>query len=102
MKFLCKIFSCIAAVIICFSAVVAYSAASVDEAGIFPADDSYVPPYTVEPENSSLSDDSADNYILFYSQTTALALVAGYLILFKAKGIDHTDKMHSRSDKISK
>lgn len=75
------------------SATVTVSASSVDEAVISSQDDKYVPLYTVSPD-SSLKD-----YALFYTQTTFLALIAGYLILFKVKGINHDEKMHSRKNK---
>ena len=52
---------------------------------------------------SSLKDHSnrmsREQGILFYTQTTALALIAGYLILFKVKGIPHGEKMHRRRRK---
>lgn len=85
------------------SATVTVSASSVDEAVISSQDDKYVPLYTVSPDsslkNSNSPDFSSKDYALFYTQTTFLALVAGYLILFKVKGIKHDEKMHSRKNK---
>ena len=39
---------------------------------------------------------SSEDYALFYTQTTFLALLAGYLIIFKAKGTKTKEKMHRR------
>ena len=39
---------------------------------------------------------SSGDYALFYTQTTFLALLAGYLIIFKAKGTKTKEKMHRR------
>ena len=78
------------------------SAASPDEAVIISQQDELTPLYTTAPD-SSLKDNSnrmsRDEGILFYTQTTALALIAGYLILFKVKGIPHGEKMHRRRRK---
>lgn len=76
------------------------SAASPDEAVWISRQDDLTPLYTTAPD-SSLKDHSAnlmsaDEGILFYTQTTALALIAGYLILFKVKGIPPHEKMHRR------
>lgn len=76
------------------------SASSIDEAVISSQDDRYVPLYTVSPD-SSLKDYDSPNFsnkdsALFYTQTTLLALIVGYLILFKLKGISHDEKMHGR------
>lgn len=82
---------------------VTVSASSIDEAVISSQDDKYTPLYTVSPDNSLKDHDSADfsskDYALFYTQTTFLALIAGYLILFKVKGINHDEKMHGRKGK---
>ena len=81
-----------------FSTVTAFSA-SPDEAVMIAQQDDLTPLYTTAPD-SSLRDYAnymtVDRGILFYTQTTALALVAGYLILFKVKGIPHGEKMHRR------
>lgn len=62
-------------------------------------DGDFVPLYTVAPD-SSLKDHSNvmkdEQSILFYTQTTLLALVAGYLIVFKIKCIPKGEKMHRR------
>lgn len=75
-------------------------AASPDEAVLSEANDNYTPLYTTSPHNSdgdlSLLKEEKSNSALFYTQTTFLALMAGYLILFKAKGFDHSQKMHRR------
>lgn len=82
------------------STAVTVSASSIDEAVISSQDDKYVPLYTVSPDSSLKDYDSPDfsskDYALFYTQTTFLALIAGYLILFKVKGIKHDEKMHGR------
>ena len=74
---------------------------SIDEAVISAQDDKYTPLYTKAPDSSlrdySTADEAASrNYQLFYVQTTVLALIAGYLIIFKIKGINHDEKMHRR------
>ncbi|MBQ2428869.1 MAG: hypothetical protein IIV96_01635 [Ruminococcus sp.] len=90
----------IAVSLICFSGSV--SAASPDEAVMISQQDGLTPLYTTAPD-SSLKDHSnrmsREQGILFYTQTTALALIAGYLILFKVKGIPHGEKMHRRRRK---
>ena len=82
------------------STAVTVSASSIDEAVISSQDDKYVPLYTVSPDSSLKDYDSPDfsskDYALFYTQTTFLALIAGYLLLFKVKGIKHDEKMHGR------
>lgn len=82
------------------STAVTVSASSIDEAVISSQDDKYTPLYTVSPDSSLKDYDSPDfsskDYALFYTQTTFLALIAGYLILFKVKGIKHDEKMHGR------
>ncbi len=65
------------------------NASSPDEAVITAQDDKFVPLYTVAPDSTYKGDisdtDSKMNYQLFYTQTTFLALIAGYLIVFKVK-----------------
>ena len=74
-------------------------AATPDEAAIVSRQEDLTPLYTTA-SDSSLRDYShhmsADEGILFHTQTTALALITGYLILFKVKGIPHGEKMHRR------
>lgn len=81
---------------------VTVSASSIDEALISSQDDKYVPLYTISPDTSlkdyNSPDFSSKDYALFYTQTTFLALIAGYLILFKVKGIKHDEKMHGRKN----
>lgn len=100
-KALSVIFICLTFMLSC--AALTVSASSVDEAIISSQDDKYVPLYTVSPDSSLKDYDSPDfsskDYALFYAQTTFLALIAGYLILFKVKGINHDEKMHSRKNK---
>lgn len=100
-KALSVIFICLTFMLSC--AALTVSASSVDEAIISSQDDKYVPLYTVSPDSSLKDYDSPDfsskDYALFYTQTTFLALIAGYLILFKVKGINHDEKMHSRKNK---
>lgn len=81
-----------------FSVANVYAESSPDQSILTAADDKYVPLYTTAPNsdmNSSPGETSKD-YTLFYTQTTFLALLAGYLIIFKVKGIDHSQKMHRR------
>ena len=79
---------------------VTVSASSIDEAVISSQDDKYVPLYTVSPDGSLKDYNSpvfsSKDSALFYTQTTLLALIAGYLIMFKVKGINHDEKMHGR------
>lgn len=100
-KALSVIFICLTFMLSCTA--LTASASSVDEAIISSQDDKYVPLYTVSPDSSLKDYDSPDfsskDYALFYTQTTFLALIAGYLILFKVKGINHDEKMHSRKNK---
>lgn len=92
-------------ILICLTAIfsigaVSANAATGDEAVISAQDDKYVPLYTKSPDSSLKNHESTDfsskDYALFYTQTTFLALIAGYLILFKVKGINHAEKMHRR------
>lgn len=103
-KALSVIFICLT--LLLTSVAVTVSASSIDEALISSQDDKYVPLYTVSPD-SLLKDYNSPNFsskdsALFYTQTSLLALIAGYLILFKAKGINHDEKMHGRSRKNKK
>lgn len=76
------------------------SAATADEAVISNQSDDFVPLYTTASDSSlkdyTQNEHSSEYYRLFYTQTTFLALIAGYLILFKVKGINHDEKMHRR------
>ena len=80
-----------------FSAV---NASTPDEVIISQQDGGFVPLYTESPDSSlkeySSDEYSSKDYRIFYTQTTFLALFAGYLILFKIKGINHDQKMHRR------
>lgn len=97
-----RLFVVILSVVICIFSVSTVCAASSPDQSILTTaeDDKFEPLYTVSPENSALSSGFSDpetfskNYTLFYTQTTFLALLAGYLIIYKIKGIDHSQKMH--------
>ena len=93
-KALSVIFICLT--LLLTSVAVTVSASSIDEAVISSQDDKYAPLYTVSPDSSlkdyNSPDFSSKNSALFYTQTTLLALIAGYLILFKIKGINHDEK----------
>lgn len=84
-----------------FSVFSVCAVSSHDESVLTSQDDRFQP-YTVAPDNGETTDISSEegntskSYELFYTQTTFLALLAGYLILFKVKGIDHSEKMHRR------
>lgn len=61
--------------------------------------ESFVPQETSSPQSTVPVKDEffqldSKGYVLFYTQTTVLALIAGYLILFKVKGIPKHEKMH--------
>ncbi len=76
------------------------SASTIDEAVISSQDDRFVPLYTTAPDSTYKGDlnniDNSMNYQLFYTQTTFLALIAGYLIVFKARCLNKGEKMHRR------
>lgn len=90
----------IAVVCLSSSAFQASAVSTPDEYIISIADDKYTPLYTTSPDATDKSLDnfkaSARDNALTATQTTFLALIAGYLILFKSKGIDHSEKMHRR------
>lgn len=99
-KFIALIMSVI---IICITSMFIVSAASStpDGAIISQSNEEYVPLYTKSPDSSfkdhsELSCFSGRDYQLFYTQTTLLALVAGYLIIFKLKCLKTDEKMHRR------
>ena len=59
----------------------------------------FVPQETVSPHESVPSQNDffqldSKGYALFYTQTTMLALIAGYLVLFKVRGIPKHEKIH--------
>lgn len=103
MKKIVSIFIISVSLMFCITALPVFAATS-DEAIITSQDGEYEPLYTLPSDNAQNSDidteTSRRDYALFYTQTTFLALLAGYLILFKAKGINHSEKMHRR--RISK
>lgn len=82
------------------------SASTSDQAVISNQSEEVVPLYTTAPDSSlkdySHNEHSSKYYRLFYTQTTFLALLAGYLILFKVKGINRDEKMHRRRDSVHK
>ncbi|MEE0875391.1 MAG: hypothetical protein UIH27_18330 [Ruminococcus sp.] len=64
----------------------------------------FVPQFTLSPDSSlkehnQLFSFGSKDYALFYTETTVLALVAGYLILFKVRGIPAHEKMHGKRGK---
>lgn len=92
----------ISALIFTFSVSTVCAASSPDQSVLSAADDKYEPLYTISSDNDDNyanllnAEKKSKNYELFYTQTTFLALIAGYLILLKVKGIDHSQKMHGR------
>ena len=74
--------------IMLISSVAFVHAAAADEAVVIAQQDDLTPLYTTVPD-STLKDHSGDmtleEGVLYYTDMTALALIAGYLILFKAK-----------------
>lgn len=75
------------------------AASSPDEAVISGNYDGIEPIPTEKPEDMPVKHGkgfSSVDYALFYTQTTFLALLAGYLIIFKAKGTKTKEKMHRR------
>lgn len=92
----------ISGIICIFSVADVCAVSSPDQSVLTAAEDKYEPLYTTAPNHNALStefsddDSTSKNYTLFYTQTTFLALLAGYLIIFKVKGIDHSQKMHRR------
>ena len=98
MKFL-KCFTVVFSVLaIClFSSIGASSATSTNDNAIITAErDDLTPLYTKAPDNilntSADFEPSDKSSQLFYTQTTFWALMAGYLILYKVKGVDHSHK----------
>ena len=84
-----------------FSALPVSAATAPADDEIVSRDDGFVPEYTLNPDPSLKEHGgfelSRGDAVLFYTETTALALLAGYLILFKAKGIPKHEKMHRRA-----
>ena len=75
------------------------AASSPDEAVISGNYDGIEPIPTEKPEDKPVMHGkgfSSGDYALFYTQTTFLALLAGYLIIFKVKGTKTKEKMHGR------
>ena len=75
------------------------AASSPDEAVISGNYDGIEPIPTEKPEDKPVKHGkgfSSGDYALFYTQTTFLALLAGYLIIFKVKGTKTKEKMHRR------
>ena len=90
-----------AVILLCSASVVSAETAASD--AVISQDSDFVPLYTTAPD-SSLKDHSGsmstDEGILFYTQTTLLALIAGYLIVFKIRCIPKGEKMHGRRKRI--
>lgn len=96
------IITLLTAVLMSFSSVFCVSvsaASSPDEAVISGNYDSIKPIPTEKPEDKPVKHGkglSSGDYALFYTQTTFLALLAGYLIIFKVKCTKTKEKMHRR------
>lgn len=77
----------------------AVSAETADSDSVIRQDSEYVPLFTTSPD-SSLKDHSntmtSEQSVFFYTQTTLLALIAGYLIVFKVRCIPKGERMHRR------
>lgn len=92
----------ISSIIICITSMFCVTAASStpDDAVISQSNEEYVPLYTKSPDSSLKNhlelNFSDKDYQLFYTQTTLLALIAGYLIIFKIKNLKTDEKMHRR------
>ncbi len=75
------------------------SADTADSDSVISQKEDFVPLYTTSPD-SSLKDYSnymtAEQSVFFYTQTTFLALVAGYLIVFKVRCLPKGEKMRRR------
>ena len=95
-KLICALVS--AVLLLCFIPSAGAEEAPGSDAVISQNED-FVPLYTTSPD-SSLKDHSTDmtqeQAVFFYTQTTFLALIAGYLIIFKIKCIPKGEKMHRR------
>lgn len=89
----------LALITICSATAIGFSA---ENDSYISNDKDFVPIYTTSADSSlkQTSGMSKGESNLFYTQTTCFALFAGYLILFKIRGIDHSEKMHRRK-KIS-
>ncbi len=78
------------------------AAGQADSDSVITQDGDFVPMFTTSPD-SSLKDRSnymtAEQSVFFYTQTTFLALLAGYLIVFKVRCIPKGEKMHRRKIK---
>lgn len=97
------IITLLTAVLMSFSSAFCQSvsaASSPDEAVISNNYDGIEPIPTEKPEDKPVIKHgkgfSSEDYALFYTQTTFLALLAGYLIIFKVKGTKTKEKMHRR------
>ncbi len=89
-----------AAVLLCI--VPCASAKEADSDSVISQDSDFVPLYTTAPDSSLRNPPnymSTDQGIFFYTQTTMLALIAGYLIIFKVRCIPKGEKMHRRKKK---
>lgn len=82
--------------IVCIPSV---SADTADSDSVLSQKEDFVPLYTTSPD-SSLKDHSnymtTEQSVFFYTQTTFLALIAGYLIVFKVRCLPKGEKMHRR------
>lgn len=103
-KMLIIIFSVL---LICFSISIANAKteSTNDESVISAQQDSLTPLYTKAADSSTKNyptdKHSVRDYQLFYTQTTFLALIAGYLIIFKVKGVNlKKEKMHGNGKNL--
>lgn len=98
-----KLIIAILSAVLLLCSVPVVSAETADSDSVILQDSDFVPLYTTSPD-STLKDHSnymtTDEGILFYTQTTLLALIAGYLIVFKVRCIPKGEKMHRRKKKI--
>ncbi len=95
-KLIAALFS--AVILLCFIPTAGAEEAPGSDAVISQNED-YVPLYTTAPDSSlknHSNDMTREQGVFFYTQTTFLALIAGYLIIFKIKCIPKGERMHRR------
>ena len=95
-RLICVIFS--AALLLCFIPSAGAEEAP-DSDAVISQNEEFVPLYTTAPDSTlkNHSNDMTEEHgIFFYTQTTFLTLIAGYLIIFKIKCIPKGERMHRR------
>lgn len=95
-RLICIIFS--AALFLCFIPSAGAEEAP-DSDAVISQNEEFVPLYTTSPDSTlknHSNDMTEEQGIFFYTQTTFLALIAGYLIIFKIKCIPKGERMHRR------